>query len=409
MSSHVKRRASINNGRKSRGPVTSVGRLHSDQARLAHGLTAKARCLPGEDLDQAAQFAQSLYDALQPQDAQQNHLAGIAIDAARGLDRCQRALNATLAEQIHTALLNIETLIEAEVARAIALFPKDPYAAVAALRGSSFGCQWLIKQWELLRQALLDLGFFTRHHTWLMLRLSGAAPVLKAKKVDAAEFMGLDVEKFHIEFHALFCRPTPPEASEVRTVFRSPAPGMIEAYQAQWPTREAHQAELLRRIDTALAELRAREASLRTGPEAVQKALAAEKALVIQDLPEGRSWVRYHGEHKSTYFRATKELQLLQDREADDEESAEDDEAPPEAVSAEADWPVEEVARAACDAAFPDDPKVQDSESQEADVPGTCDTDSGLYSEMRYRALKEALRKLEAAGFAEPCARGAPG
>src|SRR5262249_41956497 len=133
------------------------------------------------------------------------------------------------------------------------------------------------------------------------------------------------------------------------------------------------------------------------------------KALVIQDLPTGRGWTRYHSEHKSTYFRSTKELRLLQDREADDEESAEDDEAPPETVSDEANPPAGEDSPAACDAAFPDDPKVPASESQEGDVPGTSDTNSGIYSETRYRALKEALVKLEAAGLAEPCARGAPG
>src|SRR5262245_4678288 len=174
MSSHLSKRSAKNNGRKSRGPVTDVGKQNSAQARLTHGLTARSRVLPGENAEHAVLFAQTLYDALRPQDAQQNHLAAIAIDAARGLDRCQRALNATLAQQIHTALTNLETLLEAEVARYIALFPKDPYAAVAGLRGSSMGCQWLIKQWELLRQALVDFGFFTRHHLWLKLRLSGA-------------------------------------------------------------------------------------------------------------------------------------------------------------------------------------------------------------------------------------------
>jgi hypothetical protein len=409
MSSHIKRRSSKTNGRKSRGPVTPSGRLHSAQARLAHGLTARSRVLPGEDPEQAAQFAQTLVDSFQPQDAQQSHLAGIAIDAARGLDRCQRALNATLAEQIQTALTNIETLIEAEVARSIALFPKDPYEAVAALRRSSLGCQWLVKQWELLRQALLDFGFFTSHHLWLMIRLSGAAPVLKLKKVDAADFITLNVEKFHLEFHALFCRPTPPEPSEIRKVFQMPSPGMEAAYQAKWPTREAHQAELLRRIDTALAELRAREESLRTGPEAAQKALAADKALVIQDPPEGRSWVRYFSEHKSTYLRATKEMRLLQDRAAEDESDAEDPPKDDEVAPEDASPPAAEAAPAASEENFPNEPEVQGGESLVSDTYSPYVPHSGKSSETPPAPIIEVWGQFRGRGPLNSPAHPSPG
>jgi hypothetical protein len=176
MSSHVQKRASRANGHKSHGPATPLGRQNSDQARITHGLTAKARVLPGEDPEHAAQFAQALYDDLRPQGVHQNQLAGMAIDAARALDRCQRAVHGTLSEQLQTALANIHRLVEAEVARYVALLPQNPYEAVAGLRGTSLGCQWLITQWELLRQAIVEFGCFTPHHTVLMVRLGGAAP-----------------------------------------------------------------------------------------------------------------------------------------------------------------------------------------------------------------------------------------
>jgi hypothetical protein len=398
--------------------VTNVGRLHSDQARLTHGLTA-TRVLPGEDPEEAIQEALRWHDDVKPQGARQHHLLDALLTAARQVRRCDRYLTATVAGQIQSALTNLRQKMEAEVARNIALFPKDPYEAIAALRGSSLGCQWLIKQWELLRQALLDFGFFTSHHLWLMIRLSGAAPVLKLKKVDAAEFITLNVEKFHIEFHALFCRPTPPEPSEIRKVFQMPSAGMEAAYQAKWPNREAHQAELLRRIDAALAELRAREEELRTGPEAVQQALAADQALMIADPVMGRLCGRYASDGHSVFFRSCRELRLLRQEAAEDEEAevdadAEaDEEVAEETVASEGPKAAEESAPAATEespkADFPDDPKVQDSESQDPDAPSTCDTDSGLHSETRYRALKAALAKLDAAGLAEPCARGAPG
>jgi hypothetical protein len=364
--------------------VTTVGRLNSAQARLTHGLTAKARCLPGEDLESAARFAEALYDDLRPQGAHQNQLAGMAIDAARSLDRCQRALNATLSEQLQTALANIHRLVEEEVARYVALLPQNPYEAVAGLRGTSLGCQWLISQWELLRQAIVEFGCFTSHHEVLMVRLSGAAPMLK-KKVDSTDFVFFNVEKFFIELHALYCRPVPPDPSELRMVFQGWVPGIEKPYLEKWPTRETHQAELLRRIEAALTDLRAREESLRTGPEAAQKALAADRSLVIQDLPECRGWVRYYSEHKSTYLRATKELRLLQDREADDdsdaEESAKDEEVAPDAVPEETSPPSAEVAQAASEVNFPNDPKVQIDESLVSDKYGPYVPYSGKSSE----------------------------
>jgi hypothetical protein len=74
MSSHLQKRSSRANGRKSHDPVTTVGRLHSAQARITHGLTAKALVIPGEDPEKAAQLAQSVYDELQPRGALENEL-----------------------------------------------------------------------------------------------------------------------------------------------------------------------------------------------------------------------------------------------------------------------------------------------------------------------------------------------
>jgi hypothetical protein len=224
------------------------------------------------------------------------------------------------------------------------------------------------------------------------------------RKVDSTDFVFFNIEKFFIELHALYCRPTPPQPGELIDVFQSRVPGIEKPYLAKWPTREAHQAELLRRIDKALAELRAREESLRTGPEAAQKALAADQALIPQDLPEGRYWVRYFSEHKSTYFRATNELRLLQAREAEDDVDVADAEEPPqdeevahEAVPAEANPTSEEVSEAACEADFPNDPKVPNSESQNAVAQVTCGTHSGLNTELPSRAWKHTFGTQEAA------------
>jgi hypothetical protein len=406
MSSHLKIRSSKNNGRKSHGPSTPQGRQRSDQARLSHGLTAKARCLPSENRDEAAQEALKWHDDVNPQGPRQHHVLDQLLEAVRQVQRCQRYSTATVSGQIHTALTHLRQQMEAEVARLVALFTRNPHEAVTGLRASSLGCQWLIKQWELVRQALLDFGFFTRHHLWLMLRLSGAAPVLKPK-VGLVDFFGLNVEKFHIEFHALYCRPTPPRPNEIETVFQTTFPGMEEAYRQKWPTREAHQTELLRRIEEALAELRAREEELRTGPEVAEKELAADQALLIEDPVKARLTGRYASDGHSLFFRACRELRLLR-KEAREDAEAEDeneDEVEDEAVETEA----PDAPEAASEADLPNDPKVQGLESQDFDSQGTCDTNLGEYSETGRNSYWERLAAGPYAGLLKPSARPSPG
>src|SRR5262245_33442295 len=52
------------------------------------------------------------------------------------------------------------------------------------------------------------------------------------------------------------------------------------SYRARWADAAAHRAELLDRIEVAVAELTAREEALRGGREAVERATAEDRALV---------------------------------------------------------------------------------------------------------------------------------
>jgi hypothetical protein len=149
---------------------------------------------------------------------------------------------------------------------------------------------------------------------------------------------------------------------------------------------------------------------LRTGPEAVQKAQAQAQAAMIQEPKAAGSWLRYYKESHSGLFRSLQQLRIVQaDRRAAEEAAQADEESTSEAAAAEAEEPSEAVAEAPAEGAFPNDPKVQDCESQEAYESDTCDTDSGVNSETRYQAMMHALAILDAAGFAKPRLRGAPG
>src|SRR5262245_34582237 len=100
MSSHLQKRSSRSNGRKSHGPVTTVGRHNSDQARISHGLTAKALVIPGEDPEKAALLAQSIFGEVQPIGTLENELCEAIVSACDLRRRCDRALTCTLSEQV---------------------------------------------------------------------------------------------------------------------------------------------------------------------------------------------------------------------------------------------------------------------------------------------------------------------
>src|SRR6185312_5521611 len=76
--------------------------------------------------------------------------------------------------------------------------------------------------------------------------------------------------------------------------------------------------ERLRRlVDGQLAELRAAEEVLRTGPDAVARSRAVDPTLFLQDEVEARRFFRYWGESRATFLRCFKELEATRRRDAD--------------------------------------------------------------------------------------------
>jgi hypothetical protein len=213
---------------------------------------------------------------------------------------------------------------------------------------------------------------------------------------------------FWLSLHALFCRAQPADL-EVKSTLLMPAE-MVEAYRRQWSDPQANRAALLRRIEETLSELREREKSLRTGPEAVQRAQAEAQAALIQEPKTTGLWLRYYHESHTELICSMQKLRIVQaERRAAEAAAEEAKESTAEAAADEAPESSEAVAKAPAEGVFPNDPKVQDSDSQDPESSSTCDTSSGVNSETRYRAMRETFAILEATRFAEPVSRGAPG
>jgi hypothetical protein len=80
------------NGGRSRGPTSPQGRLNADQAKLTHGLTAKAHAIiPGEDPHDLADFVQRLCEELNPVGELQNEIFGRLASACTLRRRGDRA------------------------------------------------------------------------------------------------------------------------------------------------------------------------------------------------------------------------------------------------------------------------------------------------------------------------------
>jgi hypothetical protein len=407
MRTRLQQVTSRRNGAQSQGPKTPQGRQRADQAKLTHGLTAKAHAIiPGEDADEAADFVQCLFDELNPIGELQNEIFGRLASACTLRRRGDRALAAKLKEQVQTALDTLKRRLEDEFEHFRELFRAYPgkrrAEGLAGLRQSSLGCQWLIQCWLDLRAALMKYGLLASHELREMGNLLG-------------ERLGCDTSPtprgFWLSVHAFLSNPHR-RSQDTGSVFGGMAPAQIHMYCEAWSDPAANRAELLRIIDEAVAELRARAEALRTGPEAVAQALAADQALVLQDPTEARLRSRYAGDHQSMFYRAYRELKAVQAeaaQEADaDSEEDEAESAPSEAVAV-AEAPAPEAAEEASEGNFPNEPGAPIEESQEAVVEDTCVTNPGNRSEMVRNAILEALRAGPAAGLLKPSARGAPG
>jgi hypothetical protein len=408
MSTRLQQHASRVNGAKSKGPASIPGRQRADQAKLKHGLTAQAHAiLPDEDPVEAADFVQRLCDELNPTGELQNEIFSRLAAACTLRRRGDRALAAKLKEQVQTALDTLKRRLEEEFHHYRELFRAYPgkrrAEGLAGLRQSSRGCQWLIQCWLDLRAALLKYGLL-------------AAPELSEMSNLLDERLGCDTNptprSFWLSVHALLSNPHR-RSQDMASVFGcSIPPSQAALYTQAWSDPEANRAELLRIIDEAIAELRACEDALRTGPEAVAQALATEQALVIQDPTEARLRSRYASDHQSAFYRAYRELKAVQAeaaQKADGDGNEDGAESAPSEAAPEAEAPASEAAAGASDETFSNGPGAPIAESQEDLVSEGCVTNPGNRSETVRNAILEALRAGPAAGLLKPSARGAPG
>src|SRR3954469_19256733 len=333
------KRARINreNSRKSTGPRSEAGKRSASMNSYKHGLCAKSIALPAEDPALLQEKLRSWVEHYEPATPGECELIAMAVSASVQRDRSRRYLTAALTEQVLNAEKRWDEAREDEVLALVKLLDKEPGAAVARLRRTGHGCRWLIARWRGLAERLAtpesEGGGWRPADCLEAIRLQGqfAAPGHLDGSPEAS------ATRHH--FEALF-----PDAVlggyaggpvDIRDILKSPGWGKPKGAGPD-PEELARQAEARRWLSGTIARqlgtLEAWEATVREAFDAPSRALAKERALLLEG-PAGSNWQRYERMHELAFHRAYGAFVKGRERaEEDDEEEGEDPSVPNEAT-----------------------------------------------------------------------------
>ncbi|HEV3168352.1 MAG TPA: hypothetical protein VGZ22_30385 [Isosphaeraceae bacterium] len=176
MASEQRRLANQQNAAKSTGPKTAAGKARSRRNALKHGLTGEGVVLSRPDEAKLKVELKELTEHLQPIDVLERILVtGVAVASVR----IKKAVKKELAESARSerrALKRWEKRQEAAAAEIATGLESDPVETFEALTASSFGCDWLIGQWDELDGLLVSQDDWTFEQTRQATRLLGLDP-----------------------------------------------------------------------------------------------------------------------------------------------------------------------------------------------------------------------------------------
>jgi hypothetical protein len=297
------------NGKKSRGPVTEEGKARSRQNAMKHGLRAEILPLPTEAPEVIQVRADSWNDFYQPQSPAAQHLVNQCVRATLLADRVDRAHNAVLTRQIRNAEADWDLDQDDRIAAMEKMLATDPAEAVRRLKQTGNGCLSLFTRWERLGEQLAKNGRWTGPERDEAIRLMGLDP--------SPEALQASPEAWLTRLFNLMCRKNPAEDSvrwllarvpeEHRATYRLDA--LPDAADALAGLREMVAGELSR-----LEEACERLGTERDDPDRDE---APARALVVQDAPTARLFLRYHSEARTSFHKAYSELVRTLERDKD--------------------------------------------------------------------------------------------
>ena len=179
------------NGRKSKGPRTEVGKARVRYNALKHGITAKSLLLPGEDRREFEARRAALHNQIQPR----NELEAELIDRlAQNFWVSRRSRRAAVAQleyrlrheplaQTHAEQQQVAKLgqyLLKDVFRPVGILPceqaggaRHPAQLVFKLEGTLNGCDWLLARFDRLKEHASIPGNWIENDGLELVRLLG--------------------------------------------------------------------------------------------------------------------------------------------------------------------------------------------------------------------------------------------
>ncbi len=307
----TEQRSEINrkNGQKSQGPKTDEGKAKSRQNATKHGLRAEVLAMPTEDASVIAARAQAWNEYYQPASPAAQHLVNECVRATIMSDRCHTYHDAALAKHVAESRFRQICEDDVKIEQLVAQLAAEPANTVAALRRFGAGCRYLIGRWEHLEGILQKRGCWTPQERDEAIRLQGApAEPATIKDHEITWLMQL--------YCTVAWSGKPSEKTLDFLMDRKNFPqGLWSSYGMEvYPTLTEARAHLKTLAAEKLTSLRGWLEQLTQAFEKSNDAAVADRALILQDEPSAKLFLRYLAESRSTFHRSFKELIKTLDR-----------------------------------------------------------------------------------------------
>src|SRR4051794_7775752 len=171
MCSDKKMEANRQNAQKSTGPRTEEGKAKSRRNALKHGLTSEGTVLPPEDTELFQERMQGWTIKERPRDGVDTYLLGCAVLASVHIDRAAKLDFADSARRRRTTNRKWDQRGRKRVHDAAIDIEENPALAVEKLEAFAMGCNWLLAEWDELRECLADHAVWEPEQAAQALRL----------------------------------------------------------------------------------------------------------------------------------------------------------------------------------------------------------------------------------------------
>jgi hypothetical protein len=264
-------------------------------------MRAEAPAMPNEDAAMVATRVGSWNDCYRSRSPAAQHLVNECVAATLLSDRCRRAYDAAVADQVDEAARDWERGRAALVDDTWKGLASDPGDTVAALERTGHGCRWLTSRWERLGTRLKLRGGWDRADCDEAVRLCSARPTPEGLRDDLTAYV--------LVLCNLRCRSEPSDEPIAAMLAPGRRPAELEGRDpSSFVFERATCLKLLgdlvlEKIDLAREAERRAEAS-----DATSRSRALNRAMVLRDGAEARLFFRHQAESRSTFHRAYREL-----------------------------------------------------------------------------------------------------